>query len=408
MPMTSLDEALARSQAFIREGRLTQRERRKVGGKELADALGSMKTDIDGPEACPAEWGLPLWFLWCVSTLFFRQTQADAFAWWTHAAEGEAPLLKRASALPAEAWWSVNDAFKIACVRDAIASAERVCRDKDYWPQVKAAAQQVCDALEGKGNVEAAYAGAEVVRNAASETASSAFGAGRAADAHAAYAAVFAAEAAIWAVEAAWADDDARGAADAAVAAADAAWCADGAPYVPEGSASAEAATYKALADTLLSLIEAECATGGRSAPLAHAVSSVDDSRPGLRVFREDHPGTEEEIEDHGFERALNPTPASALSFSNERRSGYGAFWGGIGVISFAIGGVGAFEYLPLIERDQRLMPLVLAVLLMALGAAIFILARLRKGNDISHARPNVAGAEAERLLLNRHLASRK
>lgn len=405
MTMTGLDQALARSQAFIREGRLIQRDWRKTSGKkELASALGSMGPDIDSPEACPAEWGLPLWFLWCVSTLFFRQTQADAFAWWTHAADGEAPLLKRASALPAEAWWAVNDAFKIACVRDAIASAEPVCRDKDYWPQVTAAAQQVCDALEGKGDLEAAYAGAEVVRNAASETAWSAYGAGRAADAHAAYAVVFAAEAAIWAVEAAWAADDARGAADAAVAAADAAWCADGAPYVPEGSASAESATYKALADTLLSLIEAECATGGRSTALAGAVGSVDDSRPGLRVFREDHPGTEEETEDHGFERTLNPAPASALFAPSKTTSP----WGRIGVVIFTIGGVGTFDYLPLIGRDQRLMPLVLAVLLMALGAAIFILARLRYGNDSSHARPNVAGAEAERMLLNRYLASRR
>lgn len=405
--MTSLDQALARSQAFIREGRLTQRERRRVRGKELADALASMGPDIDGPEACPAEWGLPPWFLWCVSTLFFRQTQADAFAWWTHAADGEAPLLKRASALPAEAWWGMNDAFKIACVRHAIARAEPVCRNKDYWPQATAAAQQVCDALEGKGDLEAAYAGAELVRNAASDTATFASAAGRAADAHAAYAVLFAAEAAIWAAEAAWAVNDARGAADAAVCAANAAWCAGGAPYVTEGSASAESATYKTLADMLLSLIEAECATGGRLTALARVVGSVDDSRPGLGVFRGEHPGTEE-TQDHGFKRALNPMPASALFPINERGYGYRAFWGCIGVVFFTIGGVGTFYYLPLVERDQRLMPLFLAVLLMALGAAIFVLARRPHGNDSSHARPDVAGAEAERMVLNRYLASRK
>jgi len=263
----------------------------------------------------------------------------------------------------------MNDAFKIACVRHAIARAEPVCRNKDYWPQATAAAQQVCDALEGKGDLEAAYAGAELVRNAASDTATFAF---------------------------------------AAVCAANAAWCAGGAPYVTEGSASAESATYKTLADMLLSLIEAECATGGRLTALARVVGSVDDSRPGLGVFRGEHPGTEEETEDHGFKRALNPMPASALFPINERGYGYRAFWGCIGVVIFTIGGVGTFYDLPLVERDQRLMPLFLAVLLMALGAAIFVLARRPHGNDSSHARPDVAGAEAERMVLNRYLASRK
>lgn len=407
MLVNSLDQALARSQAFIRERRLTQHERRKVGGKELADALASMGPDIDGPEACPAEWGLPQWFLWCVSTFFFRQTQADAVAWWTHAADGEAPLLKRASALPAEAWWAVNDAFKIACVRDAIASAEPVCRDKDYWPQVTAAAQQVCDALAAAGDLEAAYAKAEAVRISLSETALTAYGTGRSADAHAAYAGVFVAEAAIWAVEAAWAVDDTRGAADAAVCAANAAWCADGAPYVPEGSTSAESATFRRLANMLLDLIETEFATGRRSTTLTGSVGCVDDSRPVLRIFRQSHSGAEE-TEDHGIKRTLNPMPASALFPIKQRRHWNLAWWGRIGAVILIFGGFYVFDYLPIVGRDQRMMPLVMAVLLMALGAAILLMASLRSGNDSAHERPNVAGAEAERMLINRQLASRR
>jgi hypothetical protein len=241
-----------------------------------------------------------------------------------------------------------------------------------------------------------------------SEAAWTAYGVGRSADAHAAYAVVFVAEAAIWAVEPAWAVDDTRGAADAAVSAANAAWCADGAPYVPEGSASAESATYKTLADMLLSLIEAECATGGRSTALAGADGSVDDSRPGLRVFHESHPGTDEETKGHGIKRALNPMPASALFPINERGHGRLASFGLIGAVILIFGGFYAFDYLPVVGRDQRLMPLVLAVLLIALGAAIFVFARMRSGNDSSHVRPNVAGAEAERMLLNRYLASRE
>ena len=514
MVMTGLDQALARSQAFIRKRRLSQREGRKAGGKALADALGSLGPDIDGPEGVPAEWGLPLWFLECVSTLFHRQTKADALAWWMRAADGEEPLLKRASALPDEAWWAMNDAFKIACVRDAIARAEPVCRDMDYWPQVTAAAQQVCGALEGKGDVEAAYAGAEAVRNAASETAWSACAAGRASDAHAAYASVFAAEAAIWAAEAAWAADDARGAADAVVAAANAEWCAGGARYIRAGSASAVSATYKALANKLLSLIEVECATGGHSKPLVSALGCVDDTRPGLRVFRDDHPGTEEETEDDDFdEEEFDPAVVQdnearkniwlAEEAQHKRRVFWGVSWGSIiiwvallslfssasalvlwydfqygsfdltedwlavghltvhvvaiagllaygviktfvimlhpelklpelpelpdnrsakekakeraynwawviGVSMFTMGAAQVLEYLGLIGGGQRPMPLVPAILLMVLGAAILIFARLRFGSDSSHARPNVAGAEAERMLINRYLASRK
>lgn len=128
---------------------------------------------------------MPEWLAHTTVTLFDGQNKGAALAW----AERYGGLMARWHVLTPDAWTRCEIAFKIACVRSAIASAEPVCKGKDYWPKVTAAAQQVCDALEGNGDLKAAAAAANAAANAANAAAYAAAAAANASANAAAYAA---------------------------------------------------------------------------------------------------------------------------------------------------------------------------------------------------------------------------
>lgn len=175
-------EAASRILSFLKDGRLVQGAwHHQDGARELACMIGAIDPKITGAEQCPAG-VMPQWLAYVTVSLFDGQGKTDAMAW----AERYAGLMSRWHVLEPDAWQRVDVRFKIACVRSAIASAEPVCKAKDYWPKVTVAAKQVCDALEGNGDLKAARAADAAY--AAADAADAADAAARAADA-AAYAA---------------------------------------------------------------------------------------------------------------------------------------------------------------------------------------------------------------------------
>lgn len=151
-------EASQRLLAFLKDGRLVQGtwHQKNGGGRELACMIGALDPSITDAKQCPSG-VMPEWLAHTTVTLFDGQNKGAALAW----AERYGGLMARWHVLTPDAWTRCEIAFKIACVRSAIASAEPVCKGKDYWPKVTAAAQQVCDALEGNGDLKAAAAAAE-------------------------------------------------------------------------------------------------------------------------------------------------------------------------------------------------------------------------------------------------------
>jgi len=180
-------EAASRILSFLKDGRLVQGTwHRQDGARELACMIGAIDPKITGAEQCPAG-VMPQWLAYVTVLLFDGQSKTDAMAW----AERYAGLMSRWHVLEPDAWQRAEVRFKIACVRSAIASAEPVCKAKDYWPKVAAAVQQVCDALEGNGDLKA-YAAADAAADAAAAAARAAADAARAAAAAAAaYAAAY-------------------------------------------------------------------------------------------------------------------------------------------------------------------------------------------------------------------------
>jgi hypothetical protein len=239
-PLTS-QQAAERILSFLHDGRLVQGAwHAQIGGRDLACMIGAIDPSINDASQCPSS-VMPQWLAHCTVTLFDGQSKSDAMAW----AERYAGLMQRWRVLTPDAWARTETRFKIECVKFAIAAAEPACKDKDYWPQVKAAAQQVIDALEGRGDLAAARAAAYAAADAAARAAARAARAADAAARAAAYAADAAADAAAYAADAA-ARAAARAAAYAAAYAADAA------------DAAADAAARAAIASKLLDAIELE------------------------------------------------------------------------------------------------------------------------------------------------------
>ena len=154
--------------------------------------------------------------------------------------------------------------FRIACIEYAVASARKVQPTilPDYWQTIEDACQQVIDALNGNGDLDAAYAATDAAyaaADAAADAADAAVNAARAAAnaaraaayaAYAAYAAANAARAAAYAADAA-----ARAAADAARAAA-----ADAAAYAAnDARAAARADLSEIFINIILSEYENKC-----------------------------------------------------------------------------------------------------------------------------------------------------
>ena len=163
-------EAASRILSFLKDGRLVQGAwHRQDGARELACMIGAIDPKITGAEQCPAG-VMPQWLAYVTVSLFDGQSKTDAMAW----AERYAGLMSRWHVLEPDAWQRAEVRFKITCVRSAIASAEPVCKDKDYWPKVTAAAQQVCDALEGNGDLKDAAADAYAAADAAAYAAAAA------------------------------------------------------------------------------------------------------------------------------------------------------------------------------------------------------------------------------------------
>lgn len=158
--MTTPAEAHRESAKYLREGCVRHGFWHDAnGGKQIACKFGSLGRPANSPAACPADWDVPAWVWACVKELFEGQRTSSAIAWWARLADGANPLLLRASRLPPEAWSRIETRFKITTVRYAIAAAKPAAPGAKYWPPVAAAAQQVCDALEGGSN--AAWAAAE-------------------------------------------------------------------------------------------------------------------------------------------------------------------------------------------------------------------------------------------------------
>ena len=158
--------------------------------------------------------------------------------------------------------------FRIACIEYAVASARKVQPTilPDYWQTIEDACQQVIDALNGNGDLDAAYAATDAAyaaADAAADAADAAVNAARAA-ANAARAAAYAARAAAYAAYAAAnaaraaayaADAAARAAADAARAAA-----ADAAAYAAnDARAAARADLSEIFINIILSEYENKC-----------------------------------------------------------------------------------------------------------------------------------------------------
>ena len=172
-------EASARLLSFLHDGRLIQGAWHKEGGgRELACMIGALDPSIICAEQCPSS-VMPQWLAYCTVELFDRQTKTDAMAW----AERYGGLMARWHVLTLDAWARAEICFKLECVRFAISAAEPACKDKDYWPQVTSAAQQVCDALEGRGDLDAARAAAAAAAARAAGAADGATDASRATDA---------------------------------------------------------------------------------------------------------------------------------------------------------------------------------------------------------------------------------
>lgn len=177
-------EASARLLSFLHEGRLIQGAWHETngGGRELVCMIGALDPSIDSAMQCPSS-VMPQWLAHCTVGLFDHQTKTDAMAW----AERYGRLMARWGVLTPDAWARAEIRFKTECVRFAISAAEPVCKNTSCWPQVASAAQQVCDALEGRGDLAAAADAAAIAAAAA-----------------AAAAAIAAAAYAAWAASAAW------------------------------------------------------------------------------------------------------------------------------------------------------------------------------------------------------------
>ena len=219
-------------------------------GRNLVCALAAFGApgEINGASDCPADL-MPEWLAQLVPAID-DGIAADQVPWFSGA------LIDRAArwhVLDDAAWKRIYIGILIAGVRQAIASASTVHQTNPpkYWPQVTAACEQVCTALEtGEGLPEAKQA----ARAAANAAWAPAWAPAYAPADAAAYAAARAAAYAAYAADAAYA---ARAAAYAAAYAADAA--ADAA-WAPANAAAraANAAAWKAFAESLFNLIDAE------------------------------------------------------------------------------------------------------------------------------------------------------
>lgn len=147
-------DRVARFEEFAEKGWLVQGEwRGERDGHEIACAIGAMY-NVESVDACPAD-DMPDWLKHLTVTLFDGLPSGENI-------EAQRAINAQVLRIGAnvEAWARIEVRFKIACVKRAISAVEPVAKDKDYWPAVTRAAQQVCDALEGKDNLAAARAAA--------------------------------------------------------------------------------------------------------------------------------------------------------------------------------------------------------------------------------------------------------
>lgn len=140
----TIQDRIALAREALSEGRIIQGEwhRSPPGdGKELVCALAAFGEpgEINSPRDCPAEL-MPEWLAGLVPTLDDGIAETDV-PWFV----GElVRCAERWHVLDAAAWERVRTGFQIACIRQAVASAEPAQPDPRpaYW-------QQVVDACEG-------------------------------------------------------------------------------------------------------------------------------------------------------------------------------------------------------------------------------------------------------------------
>ncbi len=187
--------------------------------RHIAGLLGASSPDVhDVEDVNCAALCMPQWLAELTLPLFdgVPTDQADAYAL------RYADVAERWCALTPEAWDRVSVTFRVACVEQALTSAEAVqpTPRPDYWDAVEAACNAMVAALKSGDAAEVdraaeASAGAAWAADAAEEADEASAGAAWAAEA-----AARAARAALWAAMAARADGAALWAARAAGAAA--------------------------------------------------------------------------------------------------------------------------------------------------------------------------------------------
>ena len=235
----SREQRIDMAEIALKEGRISQGFWRKNGndGREMVCALAAFGPDINGSYDCPADL-MPEWLAKLVPGIDDGIKLADV-PWFAGC------LIERArkwEKLDADAWKRIHTGFRIAVIKQALASAETAQPDPApaYWTQVKDACAQVIDALETDGDLNAARDAAYTASVTTSATAS--------ARAAAPAAARDAACAAAWAASAYTAPAASAAAASAAPAAA---------------SAAARRSSWKIIAETLFNLIDVELGEAG-------------------------------------------------------------------------------------------------------------------------------------------------
>ena len=204
-------------------------------GRRIADILGASSPDVNyvGDVNCAALC-MPEWLAELTPVLFdgIPKNQASAYAL------RYADVAERWCVLTSEAWDRVSVTFRVACIEQALASAEAVqpTLRPDYWDAVQTACNARVVALKTGDAARTAWAAeaAKAARVAAGRA--SAVVAGRAAEA-----AVLAAEAAVRAARTDWA-----------------AWAAGAAAWAAARAARAAETDYSHLFDVLLDAITAE------------------------------------------------------------------------------------------------------------------------------------------------------
>ena len=152
---------------FADEGRLTQSKwhGHSADGRDIACLLGAIHPSVTSAAQCNGDL-MPMWLAELTPVLFDGISTDQVVP----IARRYGALIARWDRLSTVQWDSILTRVLIRCIDEAVAAAEPICRDEEFWPAVAAACEQSKAAINSgdkTARAASAYASADATVYAA-------------------------------------------------------------------------------------------------------------------------------------------------------------------------------------------------------------------------------------------------